>query len=100
MTPTVALRARVPPDVLPLIVAVSIGGCIAGLLAATPLLLLTSPLVAAVLAAAADAKKDAAQSPVVLLSPACASFDQYSDFEERGDHFRQIVATLVDKGVA
>jgi UDP-N-acetylmuramoylalanine--D-glutamate ligase len=54
----------------------------------------------AVLAAAADAKKDAAQSPVVLLSPACASFDQYNDFEERGDHFRQIVATLSSKGVA
>jgi UDP-N-acetylmuramoylalanine--D-glutamate ligase len=54
----------------------------------------------AVLAAAADAKKDAAQSPVVLLSPACASFDQYADFEERGDHFRQIVATLESQGVA
>ena len=54
----------------------------------------------AVLAAAADAKKDAAQSPVVLLSPACASFDQYNDFEERGDHFRQIVATLASKGAA
>ncbi|MCU0569475.1 MAG: UDP-N-acetylmuramoyl-L-alanine--D-glutamate ligase [Oculatellaceae cyanobacterium Prado106] len=27
---------------------------------------------------------------VVLLSPACASFDQYQNFEQRGDHFRQI----------
>ncbi|WP_395022201.1 UDP-N-acetylmuramoyl-L-alanine--D-glutamate ligase [Dongia sp.] len=54
----------------------------------------------AVAQAAADAKKDAAQSPVVLLSPACASFDQYNDFEERGDHFRQIVATLQAKGAA
>jgi len=31
---------------------------------------------------------------VVLLAPACASFDQYRDFEERGDHFRAIVAGL------
>ncbi|MBD2042447.1 UDP-N-acetylmuramoyl-L-alanine--D-glutamate ligase [Microcoleus sp. FACHB-672] len=27
---------------------------------------------------------------VVLLSPACASFDQYQNFEQRGDHFRQM----------
>jgi UDP-N-acetylmuramoylalanine--D-glutamate ligase len=30
----------------------------------------------------------------VLLSPACASFDQYRDFEQRGDHFRQLVQDL------
>jgi UDP-N-acetylmuramoylalanine--D-glutamate ligase len=30
----------------------------------------------------------------VLLSPACASFDQYSDFEARGEHFRALVAAL------
>jgi UDP-N-acetylmuramoylalanine--D-glutamate ligase len=30
----------------------------------------------------------------VLLSPACASFDQYRDFEARGDHFRQLVQSL------
>jgi len=30
----------------------------------------------------------------VLLSPACASFDQYRDFEARGDHFRQLVQAL------
>ena len=28
----------------------------------------------------------------VLLSPACASYDQYKSFEERGDHFRALVA--------
>jgi UDP-N-acetylmuramoylalanine--D-glutamate ligase len=30
----------------------------------------------------------------VLLSPACASFDQYSDFEARGEHFRSLVLAL------
>lgn len=30
----------------------------------------------------------------VLLSPACASFDQYANFEERGDHFRHICRSL------
>jgi UDP-N-acetylmuramoylalanine--D-glutamate ligase len=30
----------------------------------------------------------------VLLSPACASFDQFRDFEDRGDHFRKLVEAL------
>ncbi|MEO0947062.1 MAG: UDP-N-acetylmuramoyl-L-alanine--D-glutamate ligase [Cyanobacteria bacterium J06641_5] len=34
------------------------------------------------------------QAKVVLLSPACASFDQYGSFEERGDHFRQLCLAL------
>ena len=32
--------------------------------------------------------------PVVLLSPACASFDQYPNFEVRGDAFRDLVLAL------
>jgi UDP-N-acetylmuramoylalanine--D-glutamate ligase len=32
---------------------------------------------------------------VVLLSPACASFDQFRDYEARGDSFRQIVGALL-----
>jgi UDP-N-acetylmuramoylalanine--D-glutamate ligase len=31
----------------------------------------------------------------VLLSPACASFDQFRDYEVRGDNFRQIVHALI-----
>jgi len=32
--------------------------------------------------------------PVVLLSPACASFDRYRNFEVRGDAFRALVRAL------
>jgi UDP-N-acetylmuramoylalanine--D-glutamate ligase len=48
----------------------------------------------AVASAAADAAASAAEAPVVLLSPACASYDQFKDFEQRGDAFRSLVARL------
>jgi len=38
------------------------------------------------------------QARVILLSPACASFDQYQNFEQRGDHFRQLCALLQTAG--
>jgi len=40
------------------------------------------------------------QAPVVLLSPACASFDQYQNFEQRGDHFRQLCLESFGKNEA
>ncbi|HZS64017.1 MAG TPA: UDP-N-acetylmuramoyl-L-alanine--D-glutamate ligase [Xanthobacteraceae bacterium] len=49
----------------------------------------------AVAQAAADAEASNAAEPVVLLSPACASFDQYRNFEVRGDHFRKLVRALI-----
>jgi UDP-N-acetylmuramoylalanine--D-glutamate ligase len=35
------------------------------------------------------------EAQVVLLSPACASFDQYQNFEQRGDHFRQLCLEML-----
>jgi UDP-N-acetylmuramoylalanine--D-glutamate ligase len=48
----------------------------------------------AVAAAFRQAVADGALKPVVLLSPACASFDQFRDFEERGERFRGYVREL------
>jgi UDP-N-acetylmuramoylalanine--D-glutamate ligase len=44
--------------------------------------------------AVAAAAAAAAPGEVVLLSPACASYDQYPDFEARGAHFRRLVEEL------
>jgi len=50
---------------------------------------------AALQAATRDAEASLLNAPVVLLSPACASFDQFPDFEKRGDFFRGLVKDLL-----
>ena len=51
-------------------------------------------LAAAIAAAARDAEASGLKEPVVLLSPACASFDQYPNFEVRGKAFVDIVLAI------
>ena len=58
---------------------------------------LSGDLKSAVGAARKQAKKDKAPDPVVLFSPACASFDQFDNFEARGDAFRDMVEALPGK---
>ena len=45
-------------------------------------------------AAVAEATAAARPGDTVLLAPACTSFDQYTDFEARGAHFREVVHAL------
>ena len=51
-------------------------------------------MAAAIEAASRDAAVGGLKEPVVLLSPACASFDQYPNFEVRGKAFTDIVLAI------
>jgi UDP-N-acetylmuramoylalanine--D-glutamate ligase len=55
---------------------------------------ISETLEVAVANAARDAEASSLAEPVVLLSPACASFDQYRNFEIRGTKFRDLVTAL------
>jgi UDP-N-acetylmuramoylalanine--D-glutamate ligase len=46
--------------------------------------------------AVAEAREMAGPGAVVLLSPACTSFDAYANFEERGEEFRRIVRRMAE----
>ena len=55
---------------------------------------LSGRLDAAVIAAHEQARADKLPQPIVVLSPACASFDQFASFEARGDVFKNLVEAL------
>ncbi|MBI1276433.1 UDP-N-acetylmuramoyl-L-alanine--D-glutamate ligase [bacterium] len=50
--------------------------------------------------ASSDAAQHAVNKPVVLLSPACASMDQWKNFEERGHAFRDLVKKVMSHAAA
>jgi UDP-N-acetylmuramoylalanine--D-glutamate ligase len=85
------LAAALGPNVRAVYLVGEAADALAEALAPTGVPLERSGDLRAAVAAAAGA---AAPGDVVLLSPACASYDQYASFEERGEEFRALVRTL------
>jgi len=50
----------------------------------------------AVLCATRDALAGKSENPIILLSPACASFDQFKNFEIRGNAFKAQVQKIIE----
>ncbi len=73
--------------------AMAFGQHLSGKVSAT----VSGDLATAVKQASDQAKADGFDQPVVLLSPACASFDQFDNFEARGDAFKELVEALPGK---
>lgn len=71
-------------------IASAVEGAAAGAHPVGPLIIRAGDMADAV----ARASAAAAPGDTVVLSPACASFDRYRNFEERGRHFKQLVAAL------
>ena len=100
MTVAAAWRANVPVQILTLAAAVAIGGSAAGILAATPLLLFTSPLLAAGLAAAAALAPERVR--VLAQLPQCQARELLVDVLQRADvvpeaaQVRPLVAAACD----
>jgi len=66
----------------------------AGVLEASVAVTMSSTLEQAIHEAMDMAKRSNIAQPVILLSPACASFDQFDSFEARGDTFRSLVQKI------
>ncbi len=110
MTAAAPWRAPVPADILPLLGAVVIGGTAAGFLTATPVLFITTPIVAAALqlpdgqarALLTDLLRRAAAVPAAaqagpLVAAACEAARQLSALELHLDAFTAHQSTLLDQ---